>query len=48
MKQMFREDRRGNQVWTIQRQWQHLAHKAEDEDKHNTKTQLRKLKRSAT
>jgi hypothetical protein len=26
---------RGNQEWTIQRNWQHLVHKTEDEDKQN-------------
>ena len=34
-----RENRRGNQKWTIQRHWQHWAHKIQDEDKQNeTKT----------
>ena len=27
---------RGNQEWTIQRHWQHWAHKTQDEDKQNT------------
>ena len=33
-----RENQRGNQEWTIQRNWQHSLHKTEDEDKkkHNT------------
>ena len=26
---------RGNQEWTIQRNWQHLVHKTHDEDKQN-------------
>ena len=26
---------RGNQEWTIQRNWQHLVHKTQDEDKQN-------------
>jgi hypothetical protein len=34
------ENRSGNQEWTIQRHWQHWAHKIQDEDKqikkHNT------------
>ena len=42
-----RENQRGNQEWTIKRHWQDWAHKTQDEDKQITKTQLRKLKRSA-
>ena len=34
-----RENRRGNQEWTIQRHLQHFAHKKQDVDKQNTKTQ---------
>ena len=34
------KNRRGNQEWTIQRNWQHRVHKTHDEDrlnkKHNT------------
>ena len=30
-----RENRRGNQEWTIQRHWQHWVHKSQDEDKQN-------------
>jgi hypothetical protein len=26
---------RGNKEWTIQRNWQHLVHKTQDEDKQN-------------
>ena len=26
---------RGNEEWTIQRNWQHLVHKTQDEDKQN-------------
>ena len=37
-----REHRRGKQEWTIQRHWQHWAHKTQNEDKlkkkHTTKT----------
>ena len=33
-----RESRRDNQEWTIQRNWQHCAHKTQDEDKQNTET----------
>ena len=33
------QNRRGNLEWTIQRDWQHWAHKTLDEDKQNTKTQ---------
>ena len=32
-----KEYRRGNQKWTIQRNWQHWVHKAKKKDK--TKTQ---------
>ena len=28
-----------NHEWTIQRSWQHLAHKTQDEDKQSTNTQ---------
>jgi hypothetical protein len=31
----FRENRRGNQDWTIQRHWQHWIHKTQDDDKQN-------------
>ena len=34
----FRENRGGNQEWTIQRNWQHWVHKTQDEGK-KTKTQ---------
>ena len=30
-----REYRRGNQEWTIQRNWQHWVHKTQDEDNQN-------------
>ena len=30
-----RENQRGNQEWTIQRNWKHSLHKTEDEDKQN-------------
>jgi hypothetical protein len=43
-----RENRRYNQEWTIQRHWQRWTHKTQVEDKQNTKTQHRKLKRWAT
>jgi len=44
-----RENRRGNQECTIQRHWQHFAHKIQDKEKQNTKTQkLKKLKKRAT
>ena len=32
-----RENRRGNQEWTIQNHWQHYVHKTQDEDQHNKK-----------
>jgi len=39
MKKNVRENRRGNQEWTIQRNWQHWVHKTQDGDKQNkTKT----------
>jgi hypothetical protein len=34
-----RENRMGNQEWTIQKQWQHCALKTQDEYKQTTKTQ---------
>jgi hypothetical protein len=30
-----RENRRGNQEWTIQRHWQHCVQRTQDEDKQN-------------
>jgi hypothetical protein len=33
----FRENRRSNQEWTIQRNWQCSAYKTQDEDKQNKK-----------
>ena len=30
-----RENRGGNQEWTIQRNWQHRVHKTQNEDKQN-------------
>ena len=33
-----RENRRGNQEWTIQRNYQHWVHKTQDEDQQNKKT----------
>ena len=33
----FGKNRRGNQEWTIQRNWQHWVHRAQDEDKQNKK-----------
>ena len=34
-----RESRMGNQEWTIQKHWRHLAEKTQDEDKQKHKTQ---------
>ena len=31
------KNQRGNQEWAIQRNWQDLAHKTQDEDKQNKK-----------
>ena len=31
------KNRRGNQEWTIQRNWQHWVHRTQDEDKQNKK-----------
>ena len=43
----IRENRRGNQEWTIQRHWQHWAHKTQEEDKqtqkHNTAQETKKM-----
>ena len=33
-----RENRRGNQEWTIQRNFQHWVHKTQDEDKQDKDT----------
>ena len=30
-----RENQRGTQEWTIQRNWQHWVHKTRDQDKQN-------------
>jgi hypothetical protein len=43
-----RENRKCNQIWKIQRNWQHWVLKTQDEDKQKQKTQHRKLKRWAT
>ena len=40
-----REDRFGNQEWTIQRNRQHCAHKTEDEDITNYKNTAQKPKK---
>ena len=39
-----RENGRGNHEWTIQRNWQHLVHKTQDEDKQSTNTQTENCK----
>jgi hypothetical protein len=39
IKTNVRENRRGNQEWTIQRNWTHWAHTTHDADKQNTKSQ---------
>jgi len=36
----FRETRKGNQAWTIQRHWQNWTHKAQNEDKQNKTTKI--------
>ena len=33
------KNRRGNQEWTIQRNWKHWVHKTEDDGKQSKKTQ---------
>jgi len=38
IKMNFRENRRGNQKWTIQRNWQPMVHKTQDEGKQNKNT----------
>jgi cyanate permease len=35
-----RENRRGNQEWTIQRHWQHWVHKTQVKDKQNKKNTM--------
>ena len=42
LQQTLEKNRRGNQEWTIQRHWQHWAHKTNNEDKQNT-TQKTKM-----
>ena len=37
-----RKNRRGNQKWTIQRNWQHCVHKTQDEEKQKIYTTIRK------
>jgi hypothetical protein len=37
-----RETRRGNHIWTVQRQWQHWVNKTQDEDKKNTTQKTKK------
>jgi len=32
-----RENRKGNQEWTIERNWQYWVHKTQDEDKQSKK-----------
>jgi len=39
-----RENRRGNEGWTIQRNWQHWVLKTQDEDKHSKKQNTENLK----
>jgi hypothetical protein len=43
-----RENRRGNQEWAIQRNWQYWVHNTQEEDTKTKNTQHRKLKRRAT
>jgi hypothetical protein len=44
----IRENRRGNQEWTIQRNWQHWVHKIRDEDKQNKNTTQKNKKMNNT
>jgi len=37
-----RKNRKGNQEWTIKRNWQHLVHQTKGEGKQNKKTQYDK------
>jgi len=39
MNKRVKENRMGNQKWTIRIYWQHWAHKAQNENQQNTKTQ---------
>ena len=41
----FRDNIRVNQEWTIQRHWQHLAHKTQDEGKQTTRHRTNKRQR---
>jgi len=43
-----RENRRGNQEWTIQRNWQHCVNKTQNEDKQNKNTIQKTKKMSNT
>jgi hypothetical protein len=43
-----RENRRGNQEWTIHRNWQHWVHKTQNEDKQSKNTTLKTTKTSNT
>jgi hypothetical protein len=38
-----RENRRGNKEWTIQRNWQHWAHKTQYENEQNTTQKTKKM-----
>jgi len=37
-----RENRRGNQEWTNQRQWKHMTHKTQHENKQNRTQKTKK------
>ena len=41
-----RENRRGNQEWKIQRNWQHWVHKTQDEDKQQQQKTTQKTKQT--
>ena len=43
-----RQNRRGNQEWTIQRNWQHWSHKTLNEDKQSKYTPQKTKKMSKT
>jgi hypothetical protein len=43
-----RENRRDNQEWTIQRNWQHWVHRTQDENKQNKNTTQQTTKMSNT
>ena len=48
IKKQEKGNRRGNQEWTIHRNWQHRVQKTQDEDKQNKKHNVENLKQRAS